>query len=90
MTEDYKKSLIDYVSGLLKIEAERPTDFDPGEIAGTGVEDYTSVRWSTILSAFDGKSISINGILESEYYDNYIMYGGYQTSRRYFLKRTLL
>ena len=60
MTEDYKKSLIDYVSGLLKIEAERPTDFDPNEIAGTGVEDYTSQRWSTILSAFDGKSISIN------------------------------
>jgi hypothetical protein len=78
MTEDYKQSLIDYVSGLLKIEAERPTDFDPNEIAGTGVEDYTSQRWSAILSAFDGKSVSINGILESEFYDNYIMYGGYQ------------
>ena len=78
MTNDYKKSLIDYVTGLLSIEQEQPTDFDPNELAGTGVEDYTSQKWQDILSALDGKSVSINGILESGNYDNYIMYGGYQ------------
>lgn len=78
MTEDYKQSLIDYVSGLLKIEQARPTEFDPREITGIGIEEYTSQRWSAILSAFNGKNVSINGILESENYNNYIMYGGYQ------------
>lgn len=78
MTEDYKKSLIDYVSGLLKIEQERPTDFDPEEIAGTGVLDYNSQDWAFVINAFNGKNVAINGILENENYDNYIMYGGYQ------------
>lgn len=77
MTEDYKKSLIDYVSGLLKIEQPQPTDFDPNELPGTGVIKYSSNRWSDVITAFSGKNVSINGILENENYDKTIMYGGY-------------
>ena len=78
MTEDYKKSLIDYVSGLLKIEQQQPEDFDPNEHAGIGADTYTSNDWSNVISALSGKSAVINGILDNENYDNYIMYGGYQ------------
>lgn len=79
MTNDYKKSLIDYVTGLLSIEQEQPTDFDPNELAGTGVKIYTSTEWQFVIDALDGYIVSINGILENENYDNYIMYGGYQS-----------
>lgn len=78
MTNDYKKSLIDYVSGLLAIEQQQPTDFDPNEMAGVGVDNYTSNEWADVISALSGKSAVINGILDNENYDNYIMYGGYQ------------
>lgn len=78
MTEDYKKSLIDYVSGLLKIEQEKPTDFDPYEMAGVGDRDYNGVAWEEVIIALRDKNVSINGILENENYDLFIMYGGYQ------------
>lgn len=79
MTGDYKKSLIEYLTGLLNIEQEQPTDFDPNELAGTGEKDYSGNEWQFVIDALDGKTVAINGILENENYDNYIMYGGYQT-----------
>lgn len=78
MTQDYKEKLIDYVTGLLQIESPNPTDFDPNERAGTGDSAYSSNKWQSVIDAFNGMNVSINGILDNENYDIYIMYGGYQ------------
>lgn len=77
MREDYKKLLIEYLTNLLSIESPSPTDFDPEDIAGRGVSDYSSNEWQSVVNAFNGKNVSINGILDSPNYDLYIMYGGY-------------
>ena len=77
MRDDYKKLLIEYLTNLLNIETPKPTDFDPEDIAGRGVLDYSSNEWQSVVNAFNGKNVSINGILDSPNYDLYIMYGGY-------------
>lgn len=79
MTEDYKKSLIDYVSGMLKIEDQQPTDFDP-EYSGANWYDYNGIKWEDVIVALRGYNTSINGILEDESTDIFIMYGAYQES----------
>ena len=79
MTDDYKQSLIDYVTGLLKIEQPRPTEFDPEELAISGnMRDYSANWWSEPITALSGKNVCVNGILESDFSDISIMYGGYQ------------
>ena len=79
MREDYKKSLIDYVTNLLDIENPRPTDFDPNEsTAGVGTTAYDGQWWQDIVAQFDGKAVSINGILDNPNYNTVILYGGYQ------------
>jgi hypothetical protein len=78
MTEEYKRSLIDYVSGLLREEEPIPTEFDPLEPVGTGDKSYTSNVWSEVITALSGKNACINGILENEFSDIFILYGGYQ------------
>ena len=78
MTDEYKKSLINYLSGLLEIEQERPTEFDPNELIGTADIDYNYEPWEDVIIALRGKNACINGILENEFSDISIIYGGYQ------------
>ena len=79
MREEYKKSLIDYVTNLLDIESPRPTDFDPEDFAvGVGISTYDGQWWQDIVAQFDGKNVSINGVLDSPNYNMIILYGGYQ------------
>lgn len=78
MTNEYKNKLIEYVTGLLTIEQEQPTEFDPLEPIGTMDLDYNDGAWNIVTSALSGKSACINGILENEFSDIYIIYGGYQ------------
>lgn len=78
MTNEYKKSLIDYVTGLLNIEQQNPTEFDPNELIGTNDIDYNAGPWSDVITALSGKNACINGILENEFSDIFILYGGYQ------------
>ena len=75
MTEDYKKTLIEYVSGLLNNGEPQYTDFN---IQNINSIEYNSEAWEDIVSSFRLQSAAINGILENEKYDTFIMYGGYQ------------
>ena len=75
MTEDYKKTLIEYMTGLLN--QEQPTDKD-FNIQGTTYIDYTSDNWQIVVEKFRLQSAAVNGILQNEKYDDFIMYGGYQ------------
>ena len=75
MTEDYKKTLIEYVTGLLNEEEPKYTDFN---IQNINSIEYNSEIWEEYATAFRLQSAAINGILENEKYDNFIMYGGYQ------------
>ena len=77
MTDDYKKKLIDYLTGQLSIESQNPTDFDPYNETTT-TDDYNGIDWEDVIVALRGKNSAIHGILEDENYDNYIMYGAYQ------------
>ena len=75
MTEDYKKTLLEYVTGLLNEEEPKYTDFN---IQNINSIEYNSEIWKEYATAFRLQSAAINGILENEKYDNFIMYGGYQ------------
>ena len=75
MTNDYKKTLIEYVTGLLNEEEPKYTDFN---IQNINSIEYNSEVWEEYATAFRLQSAAINGILENEKYDNFIMYGGYQ------------
>lgn len=75
MTDDYKKTLIEYVTGLLNEEEPKYTDFN---IQNINSIEYNSEVWDEYASAFRLQSAAINGILENEKYDTFIMYGGYQ------------
>ena len=75
MTEDYKKNLIDYVTNLINEEQPKQQDFNITNINGI---EYTSSEWQSIIENFRLQNVAINGILEDEKYDIFIMYGGYQ------------
>lgn len=77
MTEDYKKRLLDYATHLLNIESPNPTDFDPYNEVSVN-DDYSSSAWDIVYDELGSKYCVINGILEDESSENYIMYGGYQ------------
>lgn len=77
MTEDYKKRLIEYTTHLLNTETSQPTDYDPYEEVIEN-DDYTSDVWQIVQDTLGSKYCMINGILEDESSENYIMYGGYQ------------
>ena len=77
MTEDYKKKLIDYATKMLETETSQPTDYDPYEEVIVN-DDYASDTWQIVQNALGSKYCMINGILEDESSENYIMYGGYQ------------
>ena len=74
MTEDYKKNLIDYATGLLNQEEPRTEDFNIKSIDGY---EFTSEDWSIVVDSFRLQRIGINGILENEKYENFILYGAY-------------
>lgn len=78
MTNEYKKNLIDYLTGLLNIE--QPTPLSDKILNLTGIE-YSSNTWQFVIDAFSGEySAVINGILEDEKYNKFIMYGAYISS----------
>lgn len=77
MTDDYKKRLIEYVTGLLQIEDPRPTDFVPNE-SGMSDTEYSSSWYREVIEKLGGKYACINGILQSSFNEVYIMYGAYQ------------
>lgn len=76
MTEDYKKNLINFVSGLLNKTSSNPTDFDPYNYTNT-TNEYTDSDWDIVMNALTSKFAEINGILEDESSDIYIIYGAY-------------
>lgn len=75
MTEEYKKNLIDYVTNLINQGQPQQQDFNITNINGI---EYTSSDWQNIIENFRLQNAAINGILEDEKYDNFIMYGGWQ------------
>lgn len=75
MTEEYKKNLIDYVTNLINQGQPQQQDFNITNINGI---EYTSSDWQNIIESFRLQNAAINGILEDEKYDNFIMYGGWQ------------
>lgn len=75
MTEDYKKNLINYVTNLLNEEQPQPQDFNITNINGI---EYANDIWTDIINSFRLQTFVINGILENEKYDTFIMYGAYQ------------
>ncbi len=78
MTEDYKKNLIDYATNMLNSGTPHEEDFNIKETTNTA---YSSDDWKIVVDALNPYYNSIKGILSSERYDIYIMYGGYsQTS----------
>ena len=77
MTDDYKKRLIEYVTGLLQIESERPTDFEPDNM-WTSSSDYNDANYEDVIVALRGKYSCINGILQSDFNEVFVMYGAYQ------------
>lgn len=79
MTDDYKKRLIEYVTGLLQIEDERPTDFDPDNMWISN-SDYNDANYEDVIVALRGKYSCINGILQSDFNEVFVMYGAYQDS----------
>ena len=70
MTEDYKKTLIEYMTGLLNQEQPIDKDFN---IQGTTYIDYTSDSWQIVVEKFRLQSAAVNGILQNEKYDDFIM-----------------
>lgn len=77
MLDDYKKRLIEYVTGLLQIEDPRPTDFDPDN-EYTSSDDYNLSKYEDVIVALRGKNACINGILQSDFNEIFVMYGAYQ------------
>jgi len=74
MTEDYKKNLIDYATDMLNSGTPQEEDFNIKEISNIA---YSSNDWKIVVDALNPYYNSIKGILSSERYDIYIMYGGY-------------
>jgi hypothetical protein len=74
MTEEYKKNLIDYATDMLNSGTPQEEDFNIKEISNIA---YSSNDWKIVVDALNPYYNSIKGILSSERYDIYIMYGGY-------------
>lgn len=75
MTEDYKKQLIDYTTGLLNNENPDPKDFN---ILNIDFQEYKD-SFSDFFTELSGnaRGLRITGILENENYDISILYGGF-------------
>ena len=61
MTNDYKKILVEYLTGLLVEEQEKPTDFSP-YYQETGYRDYNGTSFEDLVIALRTKNVVINGI----------------------------
>lgn len=75
MTEDYKKQLIAYTTGLLNNENPDPKDFDILNIEFQQYKDSFDEFFSGLGSAT--KRLRITGVLENQNYDVSILYGAY-------------
>lgn len=75
MTNEYKKQLIDYTTGLLNNENPNPKDFN---ILNIDFKDYKD-SFSEFFQELNQKALrlEITGILENEKYDVSILYGAY-------------
>ena len=78
MTNEYKQILINYLTGLLNQQQPLPSDDAFTNIKGI---EYSSSSWQFVIDAFSNEyKAVINGILENENYDKFIMYGAYQSA----------
>lgn len=78
MTEDYKKNLIDYLTGKLNNESGTQKDFD---IKNTRYFSYDGDVWNDIKTQLlNIGTIHINGVLQNDNYDVSIVYGSLETS----------
>lgn len=77
MTNDYKKLLVEYLTGLLVEEQEKPTDFSP-YYQETGYRDYNGTSFEDLVIALRTKNVVINGILDNDNYTACVVYGSYQ------------
>lgn len=75
MTEEYKKQLIDYTTGLLNNENPNPQDFDILDIDFKQYKDSFSEFFEELNQ--NARALRITGILEDEDYDVSILYGGF-------------
>lgn len=75
MTEEYKKQLIDYTTGLLNQENPDPKDFNLLKLNFQQYKDSFNEFFTNLSSL--AKNLRITGILENENYDISILYGAY-------------
>jgi hypothetical protein len=75
MTEEYKKQLIDYTTGLLNQENPDPKDFNLLDLDFKQYKDSFSEFFEEL--SLNAIRLRITGILENENYDISILYGGY-------------
>lgn len=75
MTEEYKKQLIDYTTGLLNNQNPNPQDFN---ILNIDFKEYKD-SFSDFFAELNQKAymLRITGVLENENYDVSILYGAY-------------
>lgn len=75
MTEDYKKNLIDYVTGQLNIESGTQKDINIVDTKYIKYDDNTSL-WNDIRTELSNIGTAfINGVLQNDNYDVSIAYG---------------
>ena len=79
--------MIDYATGLLNKGTPHEEDFNIKETTNTA---YSSDSWKIVVDALNPYYNSIKGILSSERYDIYIMYGGYSATQQEDAKGFLL
>ena len=79
MTNEYKKLLVEYLTGLLNEEQPRPTDLSQ-YFNARGYEDYNGESFEDLVRELSGKNVVFNGILENDNYTSFIVYGSYQDS----------
>ena len=75
MTEEYKKQLIDYTTGLLNKENPNPQDFNILDINFQQYKDSFSDFFTELNQ--NARALRITGILEDEDYDISILYGAF-------------
>ena len=75
MTEEYKKQLIDYTTGLLNKENPNPQDFNILDINFQQYKDSFSDFFTELNQ--NARALQITGILEDEDYDISILYGAF-------------
>ena len=79
MTNDYKKLLVEYLTGLINEEQPRTTDFSQ-YYNSSSRRKYDGEYFADLVADLNGKNVVFNGILENDNYTTFIVYGSYQDS----------